>query len=390
MLKSNNKSSSYTSRLHQNRQEDADRSTRPPTHHLHNDTNRVLKREVKQDDADLVENGGGPFVPSWELIPDAAQYMGNLTCPFEVAQWDLDSHEHPLDLENRRTCGKLRYRPFPGYIAPEPAAVFEKLPPGATIYFIGDSVTIQHSIDFACRLASIARVVRAYVPRQPKGAWCNRENICGSKMDTNGFTGIVNMNITFELPDVLHNGTGNTGITVVATKEDIGRVHLTRLLNMGKQNDVFVLNQGLHYLRPRSQNKTQEYLLWQWNQTVPALQSAMERGSRLVWRETSAVHFNTKDGYWSQKVARPQRKHSAQCVPSSALNATASRERSNGIIIPFITSLGIPILQTWEASFLLPAMCHVGEGVDCLHFLMSGGPTSFFTETLVKFIVDTF
>ena len=343
---------------------------------------------VENDDS--VENGGGEaFVPSWELVPDAAQYMGNLTCPFEVAQWDLDSHEHPLDLENRHTCGKLRYKPFPGYIAPEPAAIFEKLPPGATIYFIGDSVTLQHSVDFACRLASIARVVRADVSRQPKGSWCNVANVCGRKRDVDGFDGIANMNITFDSPDVLDNGTGNTGINVVAAKEDMGQVHLTQLLNMGKKDDVFVLNQGLHYLLPLK-NENQEKLLWQWNQTVPALQSAMERGSRLVWRETSAVHFNTIDGYWSQEVYRSQRDHSAQCVPSSALNAAASRERTNGIIIPFIKSLGIPILQTWEASFLLPSMCHVGEGVDCLHFLMSGGPTSFFTETLVKFIVDTF
>ena len=119
------------------------------------------------------------FVQSWKFIVETEQYMGNLKCPFEAAQWNLDSHDHPLDLETRRGCEKLRHHPFPGYIAPEPAAVFEKLPSGATINFIWDLVSLQHGVDFSCHLASIARVIRADAPRNREGGWCNESNVSG-------------------------------------------------------------------------------------------------------------------------------------------------------------------------------------------------------------------
>ena len=110
----------------------------------------------------------------------------------------------------------------------------------------------------------------------------------------------------------------------------------------------------------------------------------------MVWCETSAVHFNTDDGYFDPElILTDQKTRKACCVSSLELNSTRSRQRSDGLLVPLMKTLNISILEVWEASFLLPEWCHVGEGIDCLHFIMPGA-TSFFTETLISYIAESF
>ena len=116
--------------------------------------------------------------------------------------------------------------------------------------------------------------------------------------------------------------------------------------------------------------------------------SAKERGARILWRETSAVHFGGDSGYYKSEVHKElQDEGMATCVPYSLINRTASFNVFNGNVTPLVKSWGIHVLEIWEATFLMPEWCHVGRGVDCAHFLLPGG-TSYGTEALLKYIEE--
>ena len=77
------------------------------------------------------------FEPLREVRGDAyKQYMGHLTCPFAV------------DLEKRREYGRLQFILRAGYIAPNAADIFEKLPNGTIIYLIRDSMMCHQGSTF--------------------------------------------------------------------------------------------------------------------------------------------------------------------------------------------------------------------------------------------------
>ena len=122
-----------------------------------------------------------PFAPSWGIREDVVPYMGNLTCPFELAHYNLESHKNPIDREKRRSCGKLRFSPYDGYISPDPTIVFKSLPHNATIYIVGDSISLQTGIDLLCYLSSISEIVRSDITRKPghiPTAWCANMKQC--------------------------------------------------------------------------------------------------------------------------------------------------------------------------------------------------------------------
>ena len=67
----------------------------------------------------------------------------------------------------------------------------------------------------------------------------------------------------------------------------------------------------------------------------------------MVWRETSAVHFNTDDGYFDPElILTDQKTRKACCVSSLELNSTRSRQRSNGLVVPFMKILIFQFLRS--------------------------------------------
>jgi len=302
-------------------------------------------------------------------------YMGNLTCIFENAHWNLESQNNPSDLERRRNCGKLRYRPHKDWVAPDPTVVFEKLPHDSTIYMLGDSVGAQHAVDLMCYLASNSRIVSVkinhFAPTAPEAE--TRGQYVGLGLNGATFRSFGG-NKTKDIHVVV--GSGNFGVNNKAQ----ARSRFSSFMNKGRKDDIFVLNQGLHY-------KAEEGLLDDLNEIKPVLLSSIDRGVRVIWRETGAGHFNATNGYhYSSHIGLQERK-ALHCVSSSMINATSSRNHYNGMVTPLMKSWGIPVLETWEASFLMPEWCHVAGGVDCVHFLQPGG-TSFFTESLLKYIEE--
>ena len=175
-------------------------------------------------------------------------------------------------------------------------------------------------------------------------------------------------------------------ITVVFREEYHGQNELLRCLDMGKMGDIIVMNQGLHYLGEGRINMTQEDLLNKYKAIQSRLLEALDRGIKLVWRETSAAHFNTSDGYITDHIKQQQEQGNVSCVSSSIIESASSKNASNGLLVPFMQTLNISILETWEASYLLPEYCLAGRGIDCVHFLQPSGMTSYLTETLLNYI----
>ncbi|KAL7545015.1 hypothetical protein ACHAWF_008381 [Thalassiosira exigua] len=336
--------------------------------------------------------------PTWEYVPDAKPYLGNLSCVFEVAHWDLERHQtrRPRrDIETMRRCGRLRYRPARDWTSPDPNVVFEKLPDGATIYIMGDSLAQQQAVDLLCRLASASRMVRHRIERAPtpKGIWCpdgNETDLERCDVDYRGpepgpYASLLDLSATFR---TVAGGGGNESksVHVVSGSGNMGvyaprknRPRFVSAMGKMKSGDVAVVNQGLHY-------RDQRGLANDIAAVEAALTSAMDRGVHVLWRETTAGHFHTPDGYYSPLKIGASGSHST-CVPDFLVNRTLSWERYNSEVTPLMRSLGVPVMEAWEATFLLPEYCHVGGGKDCAHFLMPGG-MSYLTESLLKYIEE--
>ena len=298
----------------------------------------------------------------WVSMPNATPYVGNDICPFE--NWDrllvdgkFKDSKFPDKIQH---CSTLKYKPFPGYEAPDPNLIFEYLPSGATIYFIGDSITRQAGLDFACQLYAISST---YEEAKNKSTRHNKE-------------------ITFTSPD----GKKNIVFKLVRDTHVKTMIPYLQATNKG---DVFIMNQGAHFLGDKEIPGYQmEDLLNELKEQEPAFKEAMGRGVMVAWRETNAGRFMTEDGYWNKDIGEKQsKKLSVTCVNPEELNAPASFSRCNEKVNPVVKSIGVPIIDFWKSSVLLPSECYKGQvvGGDCLHFIIPGG-TSHITENILNFI----
>lgn len=225
----------------------------------------------------------------------------------------------------------MRYFPYANYTPPEPRLLF-------------DILSTLRGIDILRRSfrASFATIVQAQVPRREEGGWCNSQNACPEH--SRGYNGIEFMNVTFEMK--IPDKDAMKQITVIIVKEDHSqsKSKLLRQLEIGKMNDVFIINQGLHYMNQGG--KTTKTLLSELQSITPAIIGVLNKNVSIIWREISAVYFNTSDGYWKNYIRPFQSNQSAVCVSSAAINATVSYANANEIIVPYMESIGIPILKT--------------------------------------------
>ena len=176
-------------------------------------------------------------IPRWEHDPSLVPYMGNLTCPFEVAH-----HSVEVDGKNKRSsaerCGRLRYVSGNKPYKPPPTVdgALDRLRDGSTIYVVGDSVSRQHFVDLACRLAGEARLLE--VETDPEPAAVDRRGPTAG-YGLNGATfGPYGSDRTVR---VVFRA-GNMGLTA----PNANKPRFRQLLGGGKEGDVYVVNAGLH------------------------------------------------------------------------------------------------------------------------------------------------
>lgn len=161
-------------------------------------------------------NATSSFKPKWE-VTNLQPYMGNMTCIFEVGYWNLESQKNPQNLDRRRSCGNLRYKPSREYIPSNIDLVFDKLLSNGdnpTIYIVGDSIGRQHATDLLCYFASESRLVHVDIDPmgKPDEKGCTRINDCYD--DTRGdYSGLGLTGATFESynEDTTNNSTHDNG-----------------------------------------------------------------------------------------------------------------------------------------------------------------------------------
>lgn len=222
--------------------------------------------------------------PKWE-VTNLQPYMGNLTCMFEVGYWNLESQKNPKNLNQRRTCGNLRYIPSIDYIPSNVDLVFDKLlshGENPTIYIVGDSISRQHSIDLLCYFASESRLVSIDIDPKGKPAekGCTKNNDCYED-PRDEYSGLGLSGATFQSYNTTtNNSTHNNGlINIVFEGWNKNKPELfKKALEKGKDGDIIVINQGLHHsgYEPIANALNGTY--------KDTILSAKNRGARIIWR----------------------------------------------------------------------------------------------------------
>ena len=72
-----------------------------------------------------------------------------------------------------------------------------------------------------------------------------------------------------------------------------------------------------------------------------SFRGALDRGCRVIWRETNANHFDTDDGYWHPGLQAGQDRKEARCVPHDGINRTAAYARFNGPVVEAARDVGM-------------------------------------------------
>ena len=239
--------------------------------------------------------------------------------------------------------------------------------------------------DLMCYLASVSKVIKArHDNLPPAGGWCKNTTEC--KDDTRGkFTGLGLAGATFQSYD--KNNTKHIHIVVESGNFGVYNKKNTQLkwkniVRAGKKDDIYVINQGLHY------GSNVDRMVADIHEVKDAMLYAKGNGARVLWRETSASHFDTSSGSWEGSLEEAQDVRLAECVSHTKIDKTQAWQTYNAATTPLLKSLGIDVLEVWEATFFAPEWCHIGAGVDCGHFLQPGGVTNYFTESLLKYIED--
>jgi hypothetical protein len=308
-----------------------------------------------------------PLQVSGAWLEDNAPAMpANFSCPFAMVGWNCVAFRKPQPDANAVQCARLRY-------VPDDEASFARIDPlvvlrrwnGSTVYFDGDSVTIQHYVEFCCRLLPFI-IGQPAISRQPTSVACNTGNVCHPNHPMGP---IKSSSATF--------GYGSARVRVVALAQvNDFRYSLFNNLRIVKSGDVIVANHGLH----GSEASHMQHL----TRIMPALQAARARGVSIIWRETTASNFADCPGGLRCAVAqRKQPSATAQCGAYTMLNVSlAWTQSTNERVTALMRANGIPILRVWNATFTAPPECHIGGGRDCVHFCIPG-PLGYLVDALL-------
>jgi hypothetical protein len=206
---------------------------------------------------------------------------------FRCALW-ADSAVMP-NWETRFNCGEAPFRLLQRRPSAKrcSSATSQLTPPNGTVWFVGDSLTLQHAIAFGCRaLREVAesgararlrlRLVRRPVVPILARDWHikARSNFC------------------------LHAPSGDRRVCYIAASRHApagaaaGAIGASRHAQRG---DLFILNDGLHLLTRERLSAVQSFTASLSNASSEAA-VARARGMRFAWRETSPQVRNSRRG----------------------------------------------------------------------------------------------
>ena len=201
------------------------------------------------------------------------------------------------------------------------ASATMRLAADQNIFFVGDSISMQHFRSTACQLSAVQ-------PAPPLVQFnAHQGSTCGAWGHGRGRVCFVRA------------GGNATGWTV-------GRA-IALLATLVHDGDVIVANEGLHHRALHQSTAASEMAaVGDLARGVDAL-----RGRRvtLLWRETTAQHFDTPTGQYKPTGCVFGRK-CGTCRP--LVNASVQRER-NEQSHAVVRALGVPILASFEASMTM-------------------------------------
>jgi hypothetical protein len=232
----------------------------------------------------------------------------NYSCPFAVVHWNCLDFTMLYSDRRGRYCAGLRFVPddVQDFFRVDPVEII-RLYNGSTIFFDGDSVTMQHFVEFSCRFVPFLDGT-AYLNRVATKLWCNLQNLCHDD-HTYGPLISADGNFTYR--------SWRIRITMRNTAYGVHNSMLLRSLGEVKSGDVIFANHGLHH--------DEESLLGSLKAILPEIAKARSRGVIFFWRETTASHFAAcEGGDYCSRAMDLQSNFSAECADSTALNASAA------------------------------------------------------------------
>ena len=242
------------------------------------------------------------------------------------------------------------------------AAMFHRsLRRGQSLYFVGDSLSVQHFRALMCMLMEFGVPVHTEAPiaggDTPKDTLRGRQ--CFTLNPPNGalICGIASAEACSEPIGRRRKLAGNLmGGQCTALARSVGELRL-------RAGDTLVLSDGT---RHRNEIDSLSVELSEVRHQLQALMPhAQSSGVSVVWRETFAQHFATDSGMYANATGGP-------CRP--VLDSTIPRAR-NAAVTALARSFNATILEAFEAS-LERWDDHVGlhssyartTGLDCTHW----------------------
>mmetsp|Transcript_20834 Transcript_20834/g.34365 ORF Transcript_20834/g.34365 Transcript_20834/m.34365 type:complete len:334 (+) Transcript_20834:108-1109(+) len=216
-----------------------------------------------------------------------------------------------------------------------------------TLIFLGDSITTQHYLATVCRLRAFAPLIAATVPifpiifRATESIWLNCVRF--SPPLHHAVCLIQGLSLSPPLGPTLASGPGK------------GLARVLRAATNGTRALV-VANIGLHI-----------HAMGQLAAVVRSTLAAFQRlpsniKPTVIWRETSAQHFKTRNGLYASNVSL-----APTCLPTAT-----PTDFYNNVTNAVVASFGVPILPIWAPS-VSRWHDHPDGGRDCTHWCMGTG-----------------
>lgn len=109
--------------------------------------------------------------------------------------------------------------------------------------------------------------------------------------------------------------------------------------------------------------------------------------SRLVWRESTAQHFDSPGGHWRHGfMLRSNVENLIQRCANIPVEAMRRHAHWNPAVAPLMKHHSVPVLQTWEGS-ARAWYAHVDHG-DCTHFCQPSALLERWAQTLLRTVAS--
>lgn len=282
-----------------------------------------------------------------------------------------------------RNCDLKRLISHDGTINGDTIEEFVRLMRGRKLIFLGDSLSLHHSISLGCLLRHYFGFTRA--------EWTTTVMVEGrDQAYCRQLTG--------------------TGLEVCTYRQNcfIDQA-LHRLIEGGElgvsDRDVIVVNTGAHSVckgdpdpspltEPCSNRTTEQECVRNRVEAFIRVHRALQPRSDVptpytLWREYTARHYNTSTGNYCSSGPKEE---CTQCtLPHEPTQIDTLfyradfRNWQNNVAAPVLKGAGVDVLPVWRGSYLVGPMGHPGDG-DCTHYV-SPEMLVYWNEVLITHLV---